>query len=956
MAAEVHALEVGLIKIILDLIANLALLVALSNLSGFVRKRWEHGWPGAILQGLLFGATAIFGMLRPLSLGPGLIFDGRSVVISLCGLFFGPLAAVIAGSLAAACRYLQGGMGAPVGMLVIGASVLTGLLFRSWHARRHMDPSVWGYFSLGLVTHVAMLLLMLALPGGAGLPVLQRIGLPVMLTYPLVTVLIGRILAGHMEAIRTVISLRENEERYRSILNASPDAIVITDLDGQLRMASRAALRMVGAERLEDLKHRRFAEYLVPEDRERVEAQLARVDRGTVPGLGEFRGLRADGSAFSVEANGEFILGADGQPAQIVYVVRDISERKRAEAALWELQEAWAQFVRHSPIYVYIKEVSPTTSRVLQVSDNFVDMVGIRGEDMVGRTMEELFPPAFAAKMTADDWAVVSRGETLKLDEELNGRSYTSIKFPIRAGDRALLAGYTIDITDLRQAERAIAEKELRLHTLVNSIPDLVWLKDADGVYLLCNPMFERFFGAKEAEIVGKTDYDFVDRAQADLFRENDLRAMALGRPVQNEESIVFADDGRQARLETTKTPMYSLDGRLIGVLGISHDITERKRMEEERRQLESQLQQAQKMESLGSLAGGVAHDMNNVLGAIMGLASVRLKAHPPESPEHRAYDTILKASERGGKMVRSLLNFARKSLAEERELNLNDLLRDEAGLLERTTLAKISLQLDLDPELPAVLGDPSALVHAIMNLCVNAADAMPGSGTLVLRSRRRANGWAEIQVQDSGEGMSPEVLEKAADPFFTTKPQGKGSGLGLALVYSTVKAHRGEIEIHSEPGRGTLVTLRFPPAPAGEHATQPVDPEPRDQARNTLMVLLVDDDELVRDSCTAMLERLGHGVSTAATGEEALQRLAGDLRPDVVILDLNMPGLGGTGTLPRLRALHPTLPVLLATGRADEAAMALARAHGSTALLPKPFSLLDIQRHLEALPSRGPA
>jgi PAS domain S-box-containing protein len=812
-----------LIQIILDLAENLALLVALSILSGFIRQKWQTGPRATLLQGLLFGASAVFGMLRPLTVTPGLIFDGRSVVLSLCALFFGPWAAALAAGMAVVFRIYLGGMGSIVGVSVILASTLLGLGARRFWRSREEGPGWKHLIGLGLAVHFVMLLLMFILPGGAGAAVVKQIGLPMILTYPLVTLLIGTMLAGD-------------------------------------------------------------------------------------------------------------------------------AARQRAMEALDQMQKTMAEFVRHSPIHVYIKEVSPDTSRVLLASDNFVDMIGIEAKDMIGKEMHELFPAPFAEKITQDDWAVVTGGQILKLDEELNGRSYTTIKFPLRVGAKWLLAGYTIEITERKQAERALAEKELRLRTLVASIPDMVWLKDAQGIYLFCNPMFERFFGAPEAEIQGKTDYDFVDRELADLFRANDLRAMEAGHPLRNEEVVTFADDGHRAYLETTKTPMYDTEGQLIGVLGIARDMTERRQMEEERHQLESQLLHVQKMESMGSLAGGVAHDMNNVLGAIMGLASANLGSHPPESPAYKAFDTIIKASERGGKMVRSLLSFARHSLAEEKQLDLNGLIREEVSLLEHTTLARIRLVMDLAPDLLPIQGDANALTHAFMNLCVNAVDALPAGGTLVLRTRNLDRDWIEVQVEDSGCGMSKEILEKAMDPFFTTKAQGKGTGLGLSLVYSTVKAHRGLMEIHSEPDRGTRVELRFPVCTTAAIDLDPVEMAAEGTQANTLAILLVDDDELILESFEALIETLGHTPILASRGEEAIQLLEAGLRPDLVILDMNMPGLGGPGTLPRLRTLLPEVPVLLATGRADQSALKLVEDYPGVTLLAKPFGMSELNQHIEAI------
>ena len=348
---------------------------------------------------------------------------------------------------------------------------------------------------------------------------------------------------------------------------------------------------------------------------------------------------------------------------------------------------------------------------------------------------------------------------------------------------------------------------------------------------------------------------------------------------------------------------------------------------------------------------------MNNVLGAILSLASAHLSLQPEGSPVHRAFATIAEAATRGGKMVKSLLTFARQQPAEQRVVDLNALLTQNLGLLEHTTLAKVRLVTAFAPDLAPVLGDPSALVSVFMNLCVNAVDAMPRDGTLTLRTRNASGGLVEVEVEDNGVGMAPAVLSRAMDPFFTTKETGKGTGLGLSMAYSTVKAHRGSIAIRSAPGQGTCVRMLFPVCPDPAPAAQAAVPAPGDAARGGLRLLLVDDDELVTKSTQMMLEVLGHSAVAAASGEEALEALQGGFVPDAVILDMNMPGMGGAGLLPALRALCPAVPVLLATGRVDETAMHLVEAHPDVALMAKPFSMGDLQTQLGRISGRpGPA
>ncbi len=575
----------------LDLLYNLALLVALSVISGFIRQfRGARAW-GAILQGALFGGAAVIGMMRPLVLGPGLIFDGRSVMLCLCGLFFGPLAAVTAGGMALLYRILLGGAGATMGVLVIASSVLLGLAFHAGWVRRGQALTVGRLLGLGLLVHGVMVLLMFTLPAGTGLGVIQRLGLPILLAYPLVTVLIGKVLSTQEAALRAIEALRNSKQQYDSLVSKIPVGIYLlhSTPEGAFKLdyASPRMAEMFGVsvEGLLADSHLVF-EKIHPDD-------VDGFGRLNQEGIQERRPFDWKGRILI----GETVkwLHISSLPEQLENgdvlwhgLILDITERKQAEDALRESNELLSLFLLHSPIHAYIKEVTPTESRVLQASENFREMIGIPGSEMVGRTMTELFPAEMAEKITADDWAVVSAGKVQEFPEEFNGRSYTTLKFPILQGGRTLLAGYTIDITHRRQAE-------------------------------------------------------------------------------------------------------------------------------EERAQLQVQLQQTQKMESLGSLAGGVAHDMNNVLGAILGLASAHLEIQPADSPTYRAFDTISQAALRGGKMVQSLLNFARQSPVEERVLDVNAILMEEVRLLERTTLSRVRLELDLALGLRPIRGDGSALTHAFM-------------------------------------------------------------------------------------------------------------------------------------------------------------------------------------------------------------------------------------------------
>jgi len=317
--------------------------------------------------------------------------------------------------------------------------------------------------------------------------------------------------------------------------------------------------------------------------------------------------------------------------------------------------------------------------------------------------------------------------------------------------------------------------------------------------------------------------------------------------------------------------------------------------------------------------------------------------------PVAKSMDVTISACMRGRGVLKSLLCFARRELEEAKAVDLNGLVRELVELLAYTTLQRVQFETELQEPLAPIHGDPGALSNALMNLCVNAADAMPKGGTITLKTRVLAGDQVEVSVRDTGEGMTPEVKEKALEPFFTTKPLGKGTGLGLSMVFGTVQAHGGLMVIESAPGAGTEVRLRFPATEAPPEDRVPAASREPDPAvpSETLRILLVDDDELIRESVGHMLEKLGHRVELAGNGLQALEMIEGGLEIDRVVLDMNMPGMDGSEALPRILALRPGVPVLIATGYSDHDIAPLLKQHPLVSSLRKPFSLREIRRKL---------
>jgi PAS domain S-box-containing protein len=503
------------------------------------------------------------------------------------------------------------------------------------------------------------------------------------------------------------------------------------------------------------------------------------------------------------------------------------------------------------------------------------------------------------------------------------------------------------DITQRRRVEERLRASQERFHAAFHAAPLLASLSRLeDGHILEVNEHYCEVLGYRREEVLGRRSLDLGLFVPEDRFRlAAELQATGI---VRNLEMTVYARGGRPVPV------LFSGEVVTVGeevlLVAMVLDISERKAVESLQRQLEAELQQSQKLESLGSLAGGIAHDMNNVLAAIQAVTQTLQMSYAADDRLVQSLATIEKASTRGRDLVKGLTNFARKDLREPEPLDLNALVRDEMDLLRRTTLQKVDLVLDLEDRLPWVVGERGILGSALMNLCVNALDAMPKGGSLTLRTRS-LGGQVELAVADSGAGMDPAVLARAMEPFFTTKPVGKGTGLGLAMVYATVKAHGGTVTLQSEPGKGTQVRLCLPAAAGAAKAR----PEAGTAAPSGVKaVLVVDDDELIRASVPALVAGSGHRVTTAAGGREALDLLEAGLEVDLVILDLNMPGMSGAETFVQLRRLRPALPVLVATGHLDPEAAELLRRDKLALSIAKPFSLAELDRKMTSLFSRS--
>ncbi|HSQ58216.1 MAG TPA: ATP-binding protein, partial [Gemmata sp.] len=473
--------------------------------------------------------------------------------------------------------------------------------------------------------------------------------------------------------------------------------------------------------------------------------------------------------------------------------------------------------------------------------------------------------------------------------------------------------------------------------------------KDRQSVYLGCNDRVAHDHGlATSRDVIGRDDYQIgVTPAEADFYRDCDHRVMEQGVPILDLEEAQTRPDGTRATLLTSKVPLHDAYGRVVGVLGVYQDITDRKRLEE-------QLRQSQKMEAVGQLAGGIAHDFNNLLTVILGNAEL-LRYLPPGSSEIVPLaEDIHVAADRAASLTRQLLTFSRRHPSRPEVVDLNEVVSALGGLLGRLLGARVTVQTLLSAEPVRVLADRGHLEKVVMNLAVNARDAMPEGGTLTITTEE-CDSMACLSVADTGVGMTEDVKARIFEPFFTTKAPDRGTGLGLAVVHGVVEQSGGSIAVDSAPGKGTTFRISLPlcselqttPAPA----TTPFLPRGWPMGRAGT-VLLVEDEEAVRKLARYVLEEHGHTVIEAVDAETALALLADDPPIQLLITDLVMPGISGRDLAIRVRTQYPQIGVVFISGYAPDANR-IAEVPDSI-FLPKPFTPTELIRIVgEALPRR---
>lgn len=614
---------------------------------------------------------------------------------------------------------------------------------------------------------------------------------------------------------------------------------------------------------------------------------------------------------------------------------------------------------------------------------------------MVGITLEQAFSsihPDDRERVSTDIAQAVVRGAAFRCEYrvhqddggyrwvEANGRVELNDE-----GQAVRFPGVLMDIESRRVAEAERDRMSALLRTFTAAVPGVVYAKDRDGRMLVANHGTTQLIGKPPEFYLGKTDVEFLeDKAQARQVMETDQRIMRGGKAVQIEEQVDMADGSATTWL-SVKAPLLSDTGEVIGLIGSSIDVTARKNAEaalqefnrtlearisdaiSEREAAQAALRHSQKMEAVGQLTGGIAHDFNNLLAGIMGsLDLIRLRLNQGRVADIERYLAVAhSASQRAAALTHRLLAFSRRQTLVPVLTDVNALVGGMEELIRRSVGPLIDLHVALEAQHSTCLTDPGQVENALLNLCINSRDALAQGGSIFIRTfdtwlepgpdldpELAPGAYLTVCVSDTGVGMSPETMSKAFEPFFTTKPTGEGTGLGLSMIYGFAKQSGGQVKIESEPGKGTQVYLQLPSQAVKAEALHTVTPmieAPVASAGETILV--VDDESSVRLFVSEILGSLGYVVVEAADSQAGLQVLRSDVRIDLLVTDVGLPGgMDGRQMSVAARRTRPGLPVLFMTGYAQTFVLDQCHQELSTAVLTKPFALEALISQVGAL------
>ena len=753
----------------------------------------------------------------------------------------------------------------------------------------------------------------------------------------------------HTEAARSHHAARES--LFSAAVESSDDAIVMQTLDAVITGWNPAAERLYGYSASEAIG--KSTSIIVPPDRrEHGKEYLQRIARGETIERFETVRLRKDGTPVEISLSLSPIKGPSGEIIGASGSARSLTEARRAERAVRQQLEERRQIFETSQDLVMIID---ERGHIAQVSPSSETILGYRPEQMIGRSGSDFIHPDHLEQSRAEMRAM-RQGARVKLADtrciHSNGHEVwlSWLGSWSEQAQRYFFVGR--DMTEARLAQESLRESERLARNIVETSLDAFVQTDETGSILNWNSQAEQLFGWRREEVLGKSTIDLiVAESERDKVRKGLEQFLASedGRTLnRRRELLCRRRDGKEFKAELSVTALKRREGLLFNVF--YRDLTDKIAAEE-------RIRHAEKMEAVGQLTGGVAHDFNNILTVITGTIEILAEAVEKEPQLAAITKMIDEAAARGADLTQHLLAFARKQPLQPREIDINSLVVDTAKLLRPTLGEQIQIESVFEDENCVAIVDPNQLTTAILNLALNARDAMPGGGKLILETGAAyldevyasANDvppghYVMIAVSDTGSGIPANMLARVFDPFFTSKGPGKGTGLGLSMVYGFIKQSAGHIKIYSEEGHGTTIKMYLPPGKTPTVVGEGVTPATIEGGHETILV--VEDDRLVRDYVLAQLHSLGYVTLQAANAAEALAIVAAGKPFDLLFTDVIMPGkMNGRQLADELQKTRPDLKVVYTSGYTENAIIHHGRLDSGVMLLAKPYRKSDLAR-----------
>ena len=779
--------------------------------------------------------------------------------------------------------------------------------------------------------------------------------------------LIAKLEYSAIERKRVEKTLQGREAALRAITMSARDAIIMINSQGKISFWNPAAEQILGYNETEALGrdlHLLLAPERYHEAFNEKSQHFFNTGKGKVVGKTlELHAVRKDGTEIPVELSLSAVQL--GEHWYAIGIIRDITSRKLAEEETLKHRHLMHKIFEILPVGLWIADKDGI---LLSANPKGLEIWGAAptvGQEKYGIFRARRLPSG--DEIAPDDWSLahtVNEGITI-VDELLEIDTFD--------GQKKIILNYTApvlddigniqaaivvnhDITKLKQTEESLQKSEAKYRFLTDKMNDMIWTANLDFNLTYISPSVNKITGFTPEERILQSPTEMMtpesyavalDVLSKELKREQEGE-VDPDRSIKMELDFCHKN-GSKVRMESVMSAIRDDEGKLVGIHGVSRDITERKRAEEEKKRLEAQLAQAQKLESIGTLAGGIAHDFNNILAAIIGYTELALDHESDPMDARSELKEVLKAGNRARDLVRQILAFSRQTETKHSPLALQTVIKETIKMMRSVIPTTIEIRQNLIDS-GIVMSNPTQIHQIMMNLCTNAVHAMDKTGGVLDVSLKRVvlNGddaihdlrpgpYLRLSVSDNGHGIIPEVTARIFDPFFTTKEVGQGTGLGLSVVHGIVKSHGGGIRCKSKPGEGTIFDVYLPEIDAGEETLRPHKKEPL--AKGTERILFVDDEPALIDLTKKMLENLGYIVTTRASSIEALELFRNNPdKFDLVITDMTMPAMTGDQLAQKIMDIRHDIPIILCTGYSEHITEERAKRIGIREFVMKPL------------------